>query len=118
MASLNPSLLLLLLSVEQEHFCLWLLADGTEVTQIRRQQKNLVFFPVIDTCQILHKGCVHCVSDLVGLKNASHTKSCSLVKLQMIKLIVEVYVLYIFSFACIYKAGFPIISIISRTNGN
>jgi hypothetical protein len=47
MASINPSLLLLLLSVEQEHFCLWLLADGTEVTQIRRQQKNLVFFHVI-----------------------------------------------------------------------
>jgi hypothetical protein len=39
MAFLNLSLLLLLLSVEQEHFCLWLLADGTEVTQIRRQQK-------------------------------------------------------------------------------
>jgi hypothetical protein len=42
MASLTPPLLLLLLSVEQEHDCLWLLADGTEVTQIRRQQKAML----------------------------------------------------------------------------
>jgi hypothetical protein len=37
--------------------------------------------------------------------------------LQMVKLNVEVraYVLYIYYYACIYEAGFPIISVISRT---
>jgi hypothetical protein len=56
--------------------CRWDGGDPNKTTA-----KSLVFFHVIDTCQLLYMGCVLCVynenihplSDLVSLKNSSHT---------------------------------------------